>query len=90
MQIAVSPATAANIERLLSSGAFPDATGVVEEAIRRLDEADTAYVTRINEMIGEAVASLDATGGTPLTPDLADRITAEARERRAARLRHTA
>ena len=90
MQVEISPEAAATIAQWLSRGMYADASEAVEEAVWRLKEADAAYVARLNEMIDEAVASLDAHGGTPWTPDLADRIIADGLKRRAARQRYSA
>lgn len=79
MQIEISPEAEAVIASLVSSGAYADAAEVVEEAVRQLQAPDEKYLARLTEMLDEGIASLDAHGGTPWTPDLADRIRAEAR-----------
>ena len=86
MQVEISPEAAATIAQWVSRGTYADASEAVEEAVWRLKEADAAYIARLNEMIDEAIASLDAHGGTPWTPDLADRIIADGQKRRPWRL----
>ncbi len=76
MVIEVSPETDALIRARIESGRYADATAVVDEAIRLLDERERLATLR--EMVDEAEAEVARGEVAEWTPELFARLREEA------------
>lgn len=78
MQIVLSPQAEERIRRQVASGAYHDASEVVEEALRLLE--DPHRFATFKAAVDQGFAELDRGEGIPLTPELLEDIRRTARE----------
>jgi putative addiction module CopG family antidote len=76
MAITLNPQTEAEIKRLMETGHFTDASDVVGQALRALE--DQEKLTRLRTMLAEADAQIARGEVVDWTPDLMDRLKREA------------
>ncbi|MBK6563388.1 MAG: hypothetical protein IPH65_09125 [Dehalococcoidia bacterium] len=85
MQVRIPDDLASDIQECVERGSFASAQEFVDVAVRRLAEDEREYWNGIQKKIEAGIASLDARGGTPWTPDLAARVISDARQEWSAR-----
>ena len=78
MGISLDPRVEAMVREKVGSGRYPDATAVVEEALRLLDERDR--LDWLRTAIDAADAEVERGEVVDWTPDFFDRLQQEARE----------
>jgi antitoxin ParD1/3/4 len=78
MTVILPPQLEAMIEEKVTSGRYADASEVVEEALRLLDERDRFEQLRAELEIG--LEQIERGENVPYTPDFMDRLKREAAE----------
>ncbi len=78
MNISLHPRWAALVRKKIESGRFTDASAVVEEALRLLDERDR--LDRLRVAVDVAAAEIERGEVVEWTPDFFDRLKQEAAE----------
>ena len=78
MSIRLNPRLEAIVHEKVGSGRYPDATAVVEEALRLLDERDRR--DRLRAAVAVAEAEVERGDVVDWTPDFFERLKQEARQ----------
>jgi antitoxin ParD1/3/4 len=78
MTVTLTPQTEALIRQKIESGRFNDATEVVEEAVRQMDERDR--IERLRVSLATADEQIDRGEGLDWSPDLLERMILKANE----------